>query len=172
MISSEYESRPFSSMEEMDKYMIDMWNSVVSPEDRVIYGGDFTLSSKRQYHKLVSNWLIQLHGTKILVKGNHDRSRNKMVELGFESAHLYYVENNILVVHHLRESWHRIRHLIDEVDYVLYGHVHNRIIEEVHGVNVNNEKFINICVEPLQYIPHTIEQLIELRKQQLEVQNV
>jgi len=171
IIKQEYGDRPFFSVEEMDAFMVDKWNSVVDDEDTVIYGGDLTLSSKRHYKELVPELLRALKGHKILVKGNHDRSRNSMVKLGFEEAHLYHFDEitKVLVVHNLVGSWNRISHLVQRADCVLYGHIHSRLLTNYKEHNLNTGKFINICVEHLNYIPRTIEQLIKLRREQLQV---
>ena len=60
--------RPFSSIEEHDKVLIDNWNSVIDPEDTVFHLGDFCFGG---YPK----WIAireQLNGHIILIKGNHD----------------------------------------------------------------------------------------------------
>ena len=42
----EYENRPFSSIQEMDEYLIKLWNSIVKNDDLVYVLGDFTLSRR------------------------------------------------------------------------------------------------------------------------------
>ena len=37
-----YENRPFDSVSEMDKAMIERWNSVIAPNDIVWHLGDFS----------------------------------------------------------------------------------------------------------------------------------
>ena len=62
----EYCNRPYSSVEEMNKAIIDNWNSVVKDEDTVYVLGDFCLGGKEAIKELCS----QLKGHKILIKGN------------------------------------------------------------------------------------------------------
>jgi len=40
---TKYQNRPFNSSKEMDEFLIEKWNSVVSSEDIVFHLGDFTL---------------------------------------------------------------------------------------------------------------------------------
>ena len=59
----------FPDVDALDDYMVEQFNSVVGPKDRVIHVGDFggwdiEKSTKR---------LRQLHGEKELIPGNHDR---------------------------------------------------------------------------------------------------
>lgn len=65
----EYSERPFASIEEMDEALIDNWNSVVNTEDTVFVLGDFAMGDRANGLQ----HLRRMHGTKILVNGNHDR---------------------------------------------------------------------------------------------------
>lgn len=44
----EYCGRPFKTVEEMDKSMIEKWNNKVSKDDLVIHLGDFALGTKEK----------------------------------------------------------------------------------------------------------------------------
>jgi calcineurin-like phosphoesterase family protein len=61
--------RPFASIAEMDRRMIERWNAAVEPADEVWHLGDFAI---RQSPARVSELLATLHGTKNLVVGNND----------------------------------------------------------------------------------------------------
>lgn len=58
--------RPFTSVEEMDEIMVERWNSVVKPKDKVYHLGDVIINRKAM------KTLARLSGEKVLVKGNHD----------------------------------------------------------------------------------------------------
>lgn len=60
--------RHFKSIEEMDQTLIDNWNSVVKPGDKVYHLGDVFFGSKDNFKSL---W-PKLNGSKRLVVGNHD----------------------------------------------------------------------------------------------------
>lgn len=59
-------ARPFASVVEMNDALVYNWNAVVAPEDTVWVLGDVALSMAQLWH------VGRLHGTKILVAGNHD----------------------------------------------------------------------------------------------------
>jgi calcineurin-like phosphoesterase family protein len=61
--------RPFASVAEMDRAMIDRWNSVVQPDDEIWHLGDFAV---RQSSERIDSLLSMLHGSKHLVAGNND----------------------------------------------------------------------------------------------------
>lgn len=62
-------NRPFSSVEEMNEVMIERWNSVVKPSDKVYHFGDVALGKIAESLPLVG----RLNGYKVLIPGNHDR---------------------------------------------------------------------------------------------------
>jgi calcineurin-like phosphoesterase family protein len=61
--------RPFPSVAEMDRQMIERWNATVGPTDEVWHLGDFAV---RQTADHVADLLATLHGTKHLIVGNND----------------------------------------------------------------------------------------------------
>lgn len=63
-----YCSRPFRDLDDMRKYLIYRWNSVVNEEDTAYVLGDFIMGSPKNIHKI----LPELNGHIILVRGNHD----------------------------------------------------------------------------------------------------
>lgn len=64
--------RPFTTIEEHDKALIDNWNSVVTPGDLVYILGDFSIETNVDE---IRKPLSKLNGQKILILGNHDRKK-------------------------------------------------------------------------------------------------
>jgi len=62
-----YCDRPFDSGCEMNQQMIKYWNSVVSKEDTVIFGGDLSITGSAKRAVELDE---QLNGHIILLKGN------------------------------------------------------------------------------------------------------
>lgn len=67
------DNRGFSSVEEMDEYMINQWNSRVRKNDEVVILGDLTLQGPEKANEI----LRRLNGKKMLVIGNHDKFVNR-----------------------------------------------------------------------------------------------
>jgi len=65
-----YCKRPFSDIGEMDKKIIENWNSVVKDEDLIFCLGDFALGKEQDCLKI----LKKLNGHKVLIKGNHEKT--------------------------------------------------------------------------------------------------
>lgn len=85
----EYCNRPFKDVNEMNETMIRNWNRVVRQEDTVYHLGDFALTSANRYEY----FLNRLNGNIVLILGNHDKSVNRMKELGFPEVY-----KNMLIV--------------------------------------------------------------------------
>lgn len=80
-----YENRPFGNTKQMDEYMIDQWNALVTNEDTVYHLGDVGYDDNFETMKAIIN---RLHGTKYLIKGNHDMQSNDFYrQAGFKEVY-------------------------------------------------------------------------------------
>lgn len=64
----EYANRPFSSVEEMNRVIIDNWISTITDKDTVYVNGDIAFGLPAKANELIKS----LPGKKILLMGNHD----------------------------------------------------------------------------------------------------
>lgn len=64
-------NRPWETTEEMDKALIENWNSVVGKDDIVFDLGDFAFAPNWRWKEILS----QLNGKHYLILGNHDITR-------------------------------------------------------------------------------------------------
>lgn len=152
-----YCDRPFTSVEEMNESLIKNWNSVVKPEDTVIHVGDFAFlpieKAKKVCHKL--------NGKKILVRGNHDGSVEKMLEIGFtfvvESMTFNWMGRKLLFTHYPIEPEKARLDILTEIGAFahIHGHQHN-------GTPlVSGKSAYNVSVENIGYTPISFEQLFK-----------
>lgn len=145
-----YCSRPFNDTLTMNKHIIEMWNSIITPEDRVIFGGDFAFAAFSVQKEIFEC----LNGKEILcIKGNHDRGKKTLLKLGFKEVYDRY-ENDSVIIRH--DPFDFTEEELNSNKICLFGHVHT----EYHKWLKPNS--FCICVEPLNYIPRTLEQLKEL----------
>ena len=86
-----YCNRPFESIEEMNRSLIENWNNKVPKDAIVFHLGDFAFCNESQIKELVS----QLNGRTILIKGNHDAKNDKFLNSVFSEVYpqLYLVAN-------------------------------------------------------------------------------
>ena len=146
-----YCNRPFYSVEEMNKVMINKWNSKVAKTDIVIHLGDFAMrSSNIKYFK------ERLNGTIILVEGNHDLQLERMEEQGFIIVRGNLIINNFILSHRplLKED-------IPEGFINIHGHIHDK--DSYDGINVSVEK---TNYEPIELIK--IKDTIKLKNKKVE----
>lgn len=146
----DYENRPYSSVEEMNKDLITKWNSVVTDEDTVFCLGDFALSNKDNIIEIGN----RLNGHKILIKGNHDHASNLTYQkAGFEKV----VKETMIVKLPEWENPIRLSHHKDEINlgnYLnLYGHCHSKATDD--------DTHKCVCVELWNYTPILLEDLLK-----------
>lgn len=102
------QTRPYSSVEEMNEDIIKNHNTLVKDNDTVYHLGDFCLGEK-----YVKEHLARLNGKHILIAGNHDAcffgkkgwesARKKYYSYGFESVYdgyLFPYKDNFIHFHH------------------------------------------------------------------------
>tara|TARA_Y100000310_G_C20701199_1_gene830038 strand:- start:2039 stop:2602 length:564 start_codon:yes stop_codon:yes gene_type:complete len=145
-----------------DKRMINQWKHHVKETDVIIHLGDVIFSSKKDLIEIMS----QLPGTKILVKGNHDRlSNNAYVEAGFSAVvHSLIYEINVF----RRKSHVMLSHKptplkMEEDWYNIHGHFHNCPRErwEPELVERLTDKHFLFRIEDLGYRPIILNEAID-----------
>ena len=144
-----FKTRPFSTTEEMDEALVDNWNSVVKPGDKVYHLGDVTFGSKENYIKNIHN---RLHGKKRLIVGNHDDV--KFLAPYFEKVMLWrmFPDWGLLMTHvpvhpsTLGENRFTGKQMIN-----VHGHIHSNPSPE--------GPYKCVCVEQINYTPMNIEEL-------------
>jgi calcineurin-like phosphoesterase family protein len=137
--------RAFSSVEEMDEHMIDRWNAVVRPQDRVYHLGDVAM--RWSGVELVR----RLNGHKRLIMGNHDIfDVSDYLQKGlFEKVFGVKVLEGLVMTHiplHpgcVKQQWTNV-----------HGHLHNN-----HDAMHLGVKYLNVSVEMIGYTPVSLEEI-------------
>ena len=161
-----YNNAPFRSVEEMDRVLINNWNSVVTDEDTVYILGDF--SWYKEHGTIVI--LDQLKGNKILLKGNHDRI-SQDVRKRLKGVYDYLEVNDngtkVILSHYPMPFWNgQFRNTVH-----LYGHVHNshqwNILEnwkkELQQLQDLPMRMYNVgaMMKYMNYTPRILDEIIE-----------
>lgn len=145
--------RKFSSVSEMNAYMVNEWNSSVTVEDTVWILGDISLKLTETAIQCVSH----LCGHKHLILGNHDKRRNMSVynEL-FESVSTYETihDEGLLVslFHYPIESWEGMTY----GSVHIHGHTHGNMWDAAPKPNR-----YNAWCKQLQYRPRPLSWFLE-----------
>lgn len=89
--SIKFDNRPFSNLEEMHETLISNFNKQVKDGGLTYFLGDmFTHSSE-----LTKSVITRLNGTKILIRGNHDKGVEACYNVGFDAV----MNGGSIVVH-------------------------------------------------------------------------
>lgn len=140
-------NRPFRSIEGMDKALILRWNARVKPEDTVFHIGDFSLSSKSK----IKEYLKQLNGIKILIKGSHDkRSGLKTI---IESVHIKFGGKRINLVHDPK-----FVNSLFQLNFC--GHIHNKWKFKRKTFAMSSTDIINVGVDVWGFFPVSFNEIM------------
>lgn len=141
--------RPHGSATAGDEAMVENWNKVVKPEDRLYHLGDVVMSKK--FLPILS----RLNGRKVLIKGNHDQEKLSIYAKYFEDIRGVYHRPGMVMSHVPLHPGS-----IDRWGINVHGHLHgNRVRDEVGNIDT---RYFSVCVEQINYTPIALE---ELRKQ-------
>lgn len=153
-------SRKFSTVEEMNEFMISEWNSVVTNKDTVYHLGDFCFGRGTNL-EVAEGIFERLNGHKHLILGNHDEYGKKC---NWESVMPYRKinegEHQVVLFHYPIESWDRMYH----GSYHFHGHVHsgNQEPNGPGGPMRYMKNRIDVGVDNIGFRPLTFNQIREI----------
>lgn len=169
-----FDSRPFSSVEEMNEELIKRWNKKVKSGDIVYCLGDMFWKGNCEF---VQNTLNRLNGQVILIKGNHDRwlhnSGNKKllaavkdyddIKVTLQNGEVKRCVLSHYPIHFYNGHYHNT--------IMLYGHVHNtheyQLVKQYAKWLNENEcpvEMYNVGTMLWNYEPVTLDEILEVDK--------
>lgn len=135
-----YENRPFSSLEEMNKSLIENWNSIVPKNGIVVVCGDFCWKKKK-----INEVEQKLNGYKLFLKGNHDNGEQTM---DWPDISEITINDKLIVCsHYPMLSWNRSY----SGSYHLFGHIHSKKVIDI------NLRAMNVGTDLHDYKPISFE---------------
>lgn len=149
-------NRPFKTVEEMDKTIINNWNTQVNDNDDVYILGDFSYKSEDPVA-----YLKQLKGRKHLIIGNHDMQllKNPACKKYFvEIVDMKMVNDNgtrIVCCHYPMVEWNGYYN----GTLHFYGHVHNTFHNETTQYASKMNNAYNVGVDIIGFTPRTLEEI-------------
>ncbi|MHC6204298.1 metallophosphoesterase [Breznakiellaceae bacterium SP9] len=157
--------RPFKNVEQMNKTLIQNWNSCITAGDAVYILGDLVFKGTgSEVNKIIE----KLNGKKYLIKGNHDKfiDDTSFNVNNFEWIKDYYVLNyekiKFILFHYPIFEWDG--YFGDAIH--LYGHVHNsgNNKEQSKRFETLGKRAINVGVDVNSYCPISIQTIIKMVK--------
>lgn len=132
ILKYETETRPFSTIEEMNETLIKNWNDTVRPEDTVYVLGDFFMGPLDAIPAILN----QLNGKIILIRGNHDTQPrlDYYKSQGIEIKDIDYIsyKGRFFILCHFPIASEEFMQMVrrDNSEVVnLYGHIHSNAIK-------------------------------------------
>ena len=132
--------RPWSCAAEMDEALIERWNSVVQPGDKVYVLGDIAIPMSG------IQCFSRLNGDKVLIAGNHDWPFEKKLGQYFRSVRAYWKLDNFMLSHVPIHPWS-----ICNFDGNIHGHLHSGRVTLPDGSI--DPRYYCVCVEHTDYKP-------------------
>lgn len=148
--------RPWTDPHEMDEAMIQRWNDVVRPSDKVYHLGDVVINRKSL------PTLARLNGDKVLIRGNHDIFRDDEYREYFRELRAYHVLNGMILSHiPVHEA------SLGRFGTNIHGHLHTNRVKKARGVDAktgtvlysdeNDVRYHCVCVEQTGFAPILLE---------------
>lgn len=139
-------ARPFTSTKEMHDCMISNHNDRVKKSDHWTCLGDLTLLRGSYDKQPVQEEVRKFNGHKRLILGNHDHFDVLVYRVVFEKVRAFNKIDNLLFSHIPLDKGSIKAGCVN-----VHGHVHTSPSPE--------GPYLNICMEPLNYAPVTLEYL-------------
>lgn len=139
-------NRPYNSVEQMNKALVELWNSVVTPNDIIFYLGDFGFGKKESLEEICK----KLNGHKFLIIGNHDKrhSYSALRTIGFEEVYDKMQLDKFLFTHKPVIT-------LDKGIINIHGHIHNANTSTISGYKTKNH--LCVSVECTNYKPISMD---------------
>ena len=137
----------FSNVEEMDEFMVERWNSVVRPQDKVYHLGDVVI--RRQNLSI----LERLNGTKRLILGNHDIFDLKDYSKYFKKIYAMRKLDDMVLTHIPLHP-----ESVNRFGLNVHGHIHRNTVRQYNS-EFADTRYFNVSVEMINYTPISIDEV-------------
>lgn len=160
-----YGPRGFKSVQENDETIIEHWNSVVKPEDKVYILGDLMLNDNA--HGI--ECLKQLNGEKSFIRGNHDTKARLKLYMDEQGADIGYIGDACFLdykgYHFYMSHFPTITGNLDDkglkhMTLNLFGHTHQK-----ENFYEDRPYMYHVGVDSHDCYPVSLDQIIEDIKQ-------
>jgi len=144
----------FDNITQMNEYILERWNSVVKPGDRVYHLGDVFFGDKEKF----SAFFNRLHGSKRLIVGNHDDIKFLAKGNFFQKIQMWRMFPEYgLMFSHVPLHPSSLRRGPPDSDTPLlvncHGHIHQNPSPE--------GPYFNVSVEAINYTPMHIDEIVQ-----------
>ena len=146
------QNRPFENVEEMNRILIENYNSVVHKDDTVYILGDICY---RISADSANDLIASLKGKKYLIRGNHDKKYDESLFVEIRDFMTISASGlHISLMHYPMLSWPRSHY----GSIMLHGHIHG---DESYNLSnrANGSHRYDVGVDANNYMPVSIRQI-------------
>ena len=148
------QNRPFESVEEMNRVLLQNFNAVVQKDDTVYIIGDICHHMKIED---ADNLIKKLNGKKYLVRGNHDKNYDpRLFEDIQDFMKISVYGNSFSLMHYPMLSWPKK----GSGSYHLHGHIHARM-EYNESNRSDGQRRYDVGVDANNYYPVSVKQIVD-----------
>lgn len=145
-----YCKRPFTSVEKMNRTLINNYNQIVKKDDIVYILGDLMIENDPQRMQVIAS---KLNGQKCLILGNHDKIKVwDYVNAGFASVHTALrIRENVYLSHDPA-----VKVALPDEAILIHSHIHTlwKVIKD--------KKLINGGVDMWGFKPVLVDECLKL----------
>ena len=159
--------KDFTTQEQHDDWLINIWNSQVDKGSKVFHLGDFSFSHNKEE---VLTLVKKLKGQKFFIKGNHDRSEmldflkeNNAIQNWFDYKEIKIGGIHTCLFHFPIVSWNKQHHGA----WHLHGHSHGNYEGQGKILDVGLDSAYKIFGEHRFFTEQDIEQIMQSKEIQI-----
>lgn len=176
-----FDNRPFKTLEEMHELIVKNWNSIITNADHVYLLGDIVWKENEKSIQLVSRLKGNLHA----IVGNHDSFKDQRYKRLFVEIVDYKEIQDVVdgkqqwlvLSHYPMASWNHMRKYNRDGNPMknyaihLHGHTHNSIEEQAYReyIKMLDEKYnihcesynVGAMIQYMNYQPRTLKEIVE-----------
>lgn len=142
--------RDFLSAEECDEIMVERWNSVVQPGDKVYHLGDVVMPKNHRSLDI----MYRLNGEKVLIKGNHDELNPEKYLVHFKDIRGSHMLDKLVMTHVPVHSGS-----LDRWRGNIHGHLHSYAVIAPAYVNSEGKVMYDEAREDPKYFCASVERI-------------
>jgi calcineurin-like phosphoesterase family protein len=151
----------FKDVQDMNEQMINNWNAVIKPQDKVYHLGDVAFGNVKDLHPIMN----RLNGHKRLILGNHDGFDIGVYQKYFRIEPCWRQFRDMPKKFICTHVPVHVSSLFSNKGKVwnVHGHVHGNNVKWNNSVDpkaADDNNYINISVEKIDYKPVHIEDLM------------
>lgn len=160
--------KDFTTQEQHDDWLANIWNSQVRNQDKIWHLGDFSFSHDKEE---VLAFVKQLKGQKFFIKGNHDRSEmldylkeNNAIQNWFDYKEIKIAGIHTCLFHFPVASWCRQHYGA----WHLHGHSHGEFQGQGKILDVGIDSAYKLLGEHRFFTEQDIEQIMKSKEIQID----